>query len=363
MSNCYCGTELTWENTLVCVKCGIEICEDCGIPNKFKCEKCADKSKIKIPDVIRRSSIEDYKSCPYYFKLHVIDGNQPKQNIMARLGSDLHDMYENIQRGEISVDEIETHTEQILKDIELEYGEGCDTRIYDRANVCNQNFIKLLPKLVNKAVAFEERINFSIGKDLPKVTIAYDRLEEDENGDLHIVDWKTGKVMSGKKLTTDLQIKFSKQLFWSNSKKTILTIEIVGAIIIAIVLGLYIEKWWLAVLCVVIMIGLPLLLKYSLNVATKKSLSDTGTDTALFEATMDYHFNEKGMNVTIFMNGLSNSFSYGYDRFIEVVETKDLFVFIIENNQAFYVEKDGFYEGNIIEFSKHLSTLVGYKKI
>ena len=205
MSNCYCGTELTWENTLVCVKCGIEICEDCGIPNKFKCEKCADKSKIKIPDVIRRSSIEDYKSCPYYFKLHVIDGNQPKQNIMARLGSDLHDMYENIQRGEVSVDEIETHTEQILKDIELEYGEGCDTRIYDRANVCNQNFIKLLPKLVNKAVAFEERINFSIGKDLPKVTIAYDRLEEDENGDLHIVDWKTGKVMSGKKLTTDLQ--------------------------------------------------------------------------------------------------------------------------------------------------------------
>ena len=205
MSNCYCGTELTWENTLVCVKCGMEICEDCGIPNKYKCEKCADKSKIKIPDVIRRSSIEDYKSCPYYFKLHVIDGNQPKQNIMARLGSDLHDMYENIQRGEISVDEIETYTEQILKDIELEYGEGCDNRIYDRANVCNQNFIKLLPKLVNKAVAFEERINFSIGKDLPKVTIAYDRLEEDENGDLHIVDWKTGKVMSGKKLTTDLQ--------------------------------------------------------------------------------------------------------------------------------------------------------------
>jgi hypothetical protein len=170
-------------------------------------------------------------------------------------------------------------------------------------------------------------------------------------------------LLNKSKLTTDLQIKFSKQLFWSNSKKTILTIEIVGAIIIAIVLGLYIEKWWLAVLCVVIMIGLPLLLKYSLNVATKKSLTDTGTDTALFEATMDYHFNEKGMNVTIFMNGLSNSFSYGYDRFIEVVETKDLFVFIIENNQAFYVEKDGFYEGNIIEFSKHLSTLDGYKKI
>ena len=98
MSNCpMCKVELTWENKGICVKCGIEICEDCSIRNKFKCDKCADVQKLKIPEVIRRSSIEDYKSCPYYFKLHVIDGNEPKQNILARLGSDLHDLYEHIQ--------------------------------------------------------------------------------------------------------------------------------------------------------------------------------------------------------------------------------------------------------------------------
>ena len=74
MTKCFCGVELTWENKTICTKCGIDMCEDCATKNKWKCTKCADKQKIKIPDVIRRSSIEDYKSCPYYFKLHVIDG-------------------------------------------------------------------------------------------------------------------------------------------------------------------------------------------------------------------------------------------------------------------------------------------------
>ena len=205
MNKCkQCKVELTWENKTICVKCGVEICEDCSMKNKFKCEKCADKLKIKIPDVIRRSSIEDYRSCPYYFKLHIIDGNEPRQNVLARLGSDLHDMYESIQRGDLHIEDVKSKSNEIINKIQEDYpGEDID-RLWDRTNTCNESFLKLLPTL-NKAIQFEERIEFEIGKDLPKVTIAYDRLEEDENGDLHIVDWKTGKVMSGKKLTTDLQ--------------------------------------------------------------------------------------------------------------------------------------------------------------
>ena len=107
MSLCVmCNKELTWQNKTICVKCGAEICDECSMKNKFKCEKCADKQKIKIPDVIRRSSIEDYKSCPFYFKLHVIDGNEPTQHVLARLGSDLHDLYEHIQRKDIEIEDI-----------------------------------------------------------------------------------------------------------------------------------------------------------------------------------------------------------------------------------------------------------------
>lgn len=206
MSLCVmCKKELTWENKTLCVKCGAEICDECSQANKFKCEKCADKSKIKIPDVIRRSSIEDYKSCPYYFKLHVIDGHEPRQHVLARLGSDLHDLYEHLQRGDIEFADIQSQIDWILANIEEDYPDEDMRKLEEKIEVCNKNFLKLLPTLTNKPVAFEERIYFPIAKDLPKVTIAYDRLEEDENGDLHIIDWKTGKIMSGKKLTTDLQ--------------------------------------------------------------------------------------------------------------------------------------------------------------
>ena len=47
MSLCVmCNKELTWQNKTICVKCGAEICDECSMKNKFKCEKCADKQKI-----------------------------------------------------------------------------------------------------------------------------------------------------------------------------------------------------------------------------------------------------------------------------------------------------------------------------
>lgn len=208
MSNCVmCGKELTWSNKTLCVKCGADICDDCSSMNKFKCNKCADKQKIVIPDIIRRSHIEDYKGCPYYFKLSVIDGHETNQHVLARLGSDLHELYESVQRGDIeaNISDMTLAFDWYIAHIENDYPDEDMTRIWDKSERCNNNFLELLPTLTNKPIAFEERINFSVGKDLPKVTIAYDRLEEDENGDLHIVDWKTGKIMSGKKLTTDLQ--------------------------------------------------------------------------------------------------------------------------------------------------------------
>ena len=201
-----CGTELTWENSTLCSKCGVPLCEKCALKNNYKCEKCTDKSKIKLPDVIRRSHIEDYKSCPYYFKLEVIDGHEPSQHVLARLGSDLHELYENVQKGvtEPILNTLNNKSTQIINDIMKDYPDEDEQKLTDKSKICNTNFLKIYPTL-GKPISFEERIYFTIAKDLPKVTIAYDRLEQDENGDLHIIDWKTGKILSGKKLTTDLQ--------------------------------------------------------------------------------------------------------------------------------------------------------------
>ena len=202
-----CNCVLDWSNSTMCVKCKVDLCDKCSMEGKFKCKKCNDKNKIEIPSVIRRSHIEDYRSCPYYFKLSVIDGMETNQHVLARLGSDLHELYESVQRGDIdaNLSDMTLAFDWYIAHIENDYPEEDMGRIWDKSEICNRNFLELLPTLVNRPIAFEERIEFSVSEDLPKVTIAYDRLEEDENGDLHIVDWKTGKIMSGKKLTTDLQ--------------------------------------------------------------------------------------------------------------------------------------------------------------
>ena len=198
-----CQKELNWENSTLCIKCKTPLCEDCYTENSMKCSKCNPKEEELHFDAIRRSHIETYKTCPYAFKLEVVDGIKPDPHPLAQLGIDLHDLYEQLQRNEISTEELDFLTEQFIEG--YEYDEETKDNMRNRAVICNRNFLALLPTLTNEAVAFEERLFFDVGKDLPQVTIAYDRLEKDKQGNLHIVDWKTGKAMSGKKLTTDLQ--------------------------------------------------------------------------------------------------------------------------------------------------------------
>ena len=164
-------------------------------------------------------------------------------------------------------------------------------------------------------------------------------------------------------LTVDLQVSFSQKLFWSSNKKTIFIIEGVLLAIVAIVLGLYIEKWWLAVLCSILMVAFPLSLYFSLRSATRKTLESAAVAEESMNAKMEYRFHDKGIDIKIFVNGLSNQFFYDYDRFIQIIETKDLYVFMVEGNQAFYVDKKGFYDGKIDELSSFLSQRLEYKKM
>lgn len=202
--NCkMCNTELTWENKCFCLKCKESICETCFEENGGKCSSCLPKKEELIIDKIRRSHIEEYRICPYKFKLEVVDGLETAPHPLAQLGIDLHDIYEKVQVNELSVEEIDFEIMQIIDSYEYDDAQKEDMRI--RAKTCNDNFKIWLDTLDTEMVCTEERIDFEIGKDLPKATIAYDRLGKDAQGNLHIYDFKTGKAMSGKKLTTDLQ--------------------------------------------------------------------------------------------------------------------------------------------------------------
>ena len=58
---------------------------------------------------------------------------------------------------------------------------------------------------------------------------------------------------------------------------------------------------------------------------------------------------------------VSNALTYNYDQFQQIIENKDLFVFILENNQALYVEKKGFYS-DYQKLSEKLSSYPMYRR-
>lgn len=74
----------------------------------------------------------------------------------------------------------------------------------ERGIISIENYYRLTESL-GKQFASEVTIHFSVGENLPKVQMTFDRIDENENGGLDVLDWKTGAVMVGKKLSSDLQ--------------------------------------------------------------------------------------------------------------------------------------------------------------
>lgn len=209
MDNCKdCGRELSWDNSCLCIKCKQLMCEDCFEANQMKCKECSPPEKKVQLECIRRSHLEDWKQCPYYFKLNVIDGIESNTHPLAQLGIDLHDLYDMAQKGDIEVKELDNRIERIIDSYDFKqdwlWEKHNKDEFKNKAYICNKNFKTILGTL-GDPIAFEERLYFDIGKGLPQITIAYDRLDRDQYGNLHIRDWKTGRCMSGKQLSSDLQ--------------------------------------------------------------------------------------------------------------------------------------------------------------
>lgn len=202
-----CGCEVDIMNIASCVKCNEIICEDCAVANKFKCKECNPNQKQEFNlEYIRRSHIEDYKDCPYHFYLEVIKGIEVPANIYAQVGIDLHDMYESYQRNELGEEELRSKTVIAVESLRGQFDDELVEKMVEKAKKATEGFLGLIPSLTNKIVALEETIFFEVKDGLPKVRITMDRIDEDENGDLHLHDWKTGKVMVGKHLMQNLQV-------------------------------------------------------------------------------------------------------------------------------------------------------------
>lgn len=202
-----CGEELNVMNIAMCIKCSVPLCETCATSNKFMCKECNPSQKTIVDlEFIRRSHIEDYKDCPYYFYLQVIKGIEVPANIYAHIGIELHDLYDKHQKGEISLSEVRSKTTEAILSCRGKWDDELVDKLAIKAEKCTVAYEGLHNKLPGKLVTTEQTLFINIKEGLPKVRITMDMIREDEEGNLHIYDYKTGKVMVGQHLATNLQV-------------------------------------------------------------------------------------------------------------------------------------------------------------
>lgn len=214
-----CGTEIFDGPTAKCSVCNQITHEEC-ITLKGDtpfCDICYTLGKsgkeeqmlFEVPDIIRRSYIETYNSCPYKFYREVIIGEAPPENIYAKLGIDLHELFDKkckddsfcptptdmiVEMGKLW----QNYPEELFKDEDIKF------KMWARAEDSIDNFYKVIKRL-GEPFMTEEKMVFSVGEDLPWVQATFDRIDKNEDGTLSAMDWKTGKPLSGQKLSSDLQ--------------------------------------------------------------------------------------------------------------------------------------------------------------
>jgi hypothetical protein len=211
-----CNTEIKDnDKTVKCQLCSNEIHRDCAINDGGTfCDVCyvnkntisEAKREYDIPKVIRRSHIETYKTCPFKFFQEVIQGNPMPDNIYTRLGIDLHELFERGSRDS------EFNQNLMLEEFEKLFANYPKTlfaddkqreNMYTRGIDSIETFYHVIADMP-EAYDVEVKTEFSVGKNLPKVSATFDRINL-VDGELEVIDWKTGNVLVGKKLSSDLQ--------------------------------------------------------------------------------------------------------------------------------------------------------------
>lgn len=198
-----------------CSICTSHIHEDCAIvaDGALFCDTCfvlrvesPPRVKFELPDAIRRTYIETYRSCPHKFFLEVIEGNEAPATCYTQIGIDLHELFDfAVNNRYFTIENMKEKYAYIWAEYEESLFDNAEQKekMRIRADESINAFYEILPTLP-MPFATEETIYYSIGDDVPKVRFTMDIINEDGE-DLEIIDWKTGKVMVGAKHSSDLQ--------------------------------------------------------------------------------------------------------------------------------------------------------------
>lgn len=203
-----CGAPLHRYCKNECTTCSCVLCDACALAD----EHC---KKENVLDVLRRSHIELYRTCPMKFQYEVLQGMKDPDDCYTAVGSDLHELFDLGSHGKI------LDTQEMYDIFKEQYWDKYPDELFD-VSVSKKNIEEMKEQMHQRAIdsidtffdvvgdmpkeplATEVNVRIDIGENLPKVSCTIDRVDEIE-GELHISDWKTGKVMVGKKLAQDLQ--------------------------------------------------------------------------------------------------------------------------------------------------------------
>lgn len=226
MENCKnCGLPIdNHKQKVTCQTCGKQLHKDCAINDGGTfCDVCymvkgeTQEIKVEVPEKIRRSYIELWLACPHAFYLQVIKQISTSQSSFAQIGIDLHDLFHHACLGELTKEDLISKYKEIYESYEDKMFEAdlilykdmtlqkFKEKMWQQSIDAIDTFFEVIKELPRTAFALEENITFSVGEDLPEVSITMDRVDEID-GVLHVRDWKTGAVKVGQKLSSDLQV-------------------------------------------------------------------------------------------------------------------------------------------------------------
>lgn len=202
-----CRTEMKKENN--CDRCSKPAHQSCMIKDgeKYYCDLCFtnkqyDKEEIVLPDVIRRSHIQTYLDCEYKSYMELIKGYEQPENIYAKIGIDVHEIIETIPEKNEAIERFREIFDGLDDSwfYDEKQKEKLETRGYDSIDTYYE-----IKDDIGVGDLLEKKIVFSVGDGLPKVSTTVDRIDIHDNH-IDVLDWKTGNVAVGKKLSTDIQV-------------------------------------------------------------------------------------------------------------------------------------------------------------
>lgn len=229
-----CGRQIIGEEHIECAICHKPVHKTCSIKDGLKkyCDMCyvtksetdeEVKEDIVLLDVIRRSYLESYRTCPFLAYHYVVKGMEFQNNTFALLGIDLHELFYKFNlmqsNGEHYEDVImKRHFKELYDKYEdtmfeadlILYKERTleehKAALYQQGLDCIDTFYFITEEyLRHKPFAIEEKLIIELDPDLPKVSITMDRIDEVDD-ELEIIDYKTGNVLVGKALEEDMQV-------------------------------------------------------------------------------------------------------------------------------------------------------------